>query len=286
MTKQSIRSLLKAHRSLLLPVAHDALTAKLIAQAGFRAFSIGGFGVAASAFGKPDNGSVGFDELFPVFGQIMRAADLPALVDADTGYGGPMMTARVVAAYEQSGASAIFIEDQMWPKRCGHTNGHRLIAARAMQAKIRAARASLKSPDTILMARTDAISAEGTLAAAVQRSKAYLAAGADALFIEAPRTLQEIREIPQAFPDTPLLINMMEGGKTPLVSQRTLERWGFRMIAHPITSILAQTKAIQDALVQLRRHGTTREWSDTRLFDFWEFGRLIGLEKEVSDHEK
>src|SRR3989338_3252166 len=132
MTKSSIRLLLSKHRSLLLPVAHDALTAKLIKLAGFQAFSIGGFGVAASAFGKPDNGSVGFEQLFPIFENIMRATDLPSLVDADTGYGGPEIAATVVAAYEKAGASAVFIEDQVWPKRCGHTNGHQLISAEAM----------------------------------------------------------------------------------------------------------------------------------------------------------
>ena len=181
MTKPSIRSLLLKHRSLVLPVAHDALTAKLIENAGFPALSIGGFGVAASAFGKPDNGSVGFEQLFPIFGNIMRATDLPSLVDADTGYGGPAMVATVVAAYEKAGASAVFIEDQVWPKRCGHTGGHRLIDIRTMQMKIQAAKNALMDRDTILMARTDAISAEGSLAAAVKRGRAYVAAGADAL---------------------------------------------------------------------------------------------------------
>lgn len=284
MTKPSIKSLLSDHRSLLLPVAHDVLTAKLIERAGFPAFSIGGFGVAASAYAKPDNGSVGFAELFPIFQHILRASRLPALVDADTGYGGPEKVAQVIAAYEKSGASAIFIEDQVWPKRCGHTNGHQLIATGAMQEKIRSAKTAFRHPTTILMARTDAISADGSLAAAIDRGRAYVAAGADALFIEAPRTLIEIREIPRAFPDTPLLINMMEGGKTPLVPQRTLEDWGYKMIAHPVTSILAQTKAVQDALVRLRRHGTTRHWFKNHLLDFHEFCQLIGLEKEVSHH--
>lgn len=246
--------------------------------------SIGGFGVAASAYAKPDNGSVGFADLFPVITNILKSSCLPALVDADTGYGGPAMVANVVAAYEKAGASAVFIEDQVWPKRCGHTNGHQLITTEAMQKKIRSAKAALRHPSTILMARTDAISADGSLAAAIGRGRAYVAAGADALFIEAPRTLQEIREIPRAFPDTPLLINMMEGGKTPLVPQRTLENWGYKMIAHPVTSILAQTKAIQDALVRLRRHGTTRHWFKNHLLDFHEFCQLIGLEKEVNHH--
>lgn len=277
MSKPSIKSLLSKHRSLLLPVAHDALTAKLIERARFSAFSIGGFGVAASAFGKPDNGSVSFDQLFPVFKNIFLASSLPALVDADTGYGGPARTAEVVAVYENAGASAIFIEDQIWPKRCGHTNGHRLIPKKAMQEKIRAAKKSLRRRETILMARTDAISAEGSLNAAIIRCRAYLAAGADALFIEAPRTTEEVKQIPLAFPNIMLLINMMEGGKTPLVPQKTLEEWGYRLIAYPITSILAQTKAIQDSLEHLKTNGTTNDWFRKHLLSFDKFRRLIEL---------
>jgi len=277
MTKSSIRLLLSKHRSLLLPVAHDALTAKLIKLAGFQAFSIGGFGVAASAFGKPDNGSVGFEELFPIFSNILRASSLPALVDADTGYGGPRRTAKVVNAYEKIGASAIFIEDQVWPKRCGHTNGHRLITKEAMQEKIRVAKDSLGNRETILMARTDAISAEGSVDAAIVRGKAYLAAGADALFIEAPRTEGEIKQIPRAFPKTILLVNMMEGGKTPLVPHKTLAEWGFHLIARPITTVLAQTKAIQTALNQLKNGEITHGWIKTNLTNFSQFREIIGL---------
>lgn len=277
MTKTSIRSLLSKHRSLLLPVAHDAFTAKLIKLADFHAFSIGGFGVAASAFGKPDNGSVKFDELFPVFRNILNAVDLPALVDADTGYGGPRKAASVVRAYERAGASAIFIEDQTWPKRCGHTDGHRLISVSAMQAKIKAAKSSLKNSDTILMARTDAISAEGSLHAALARSKAYIAAGADAIFIEAPRTEAEIREIPRALPETILLINLMEGGKTPLVPHHTLSEWGFRLIARPITTILAQANAINQALFDLKEDCTSVDRQTKKSVDFQLFREIIGL---------
>lgn len=277
MTKTSIKSLLSKYRSLLLPVAHDALTAKLIERAGFAAFSIGGFGVAASAFGKPDNGSVGFDQLFTMFSNILRASSLPVLVDADTGYGGPKRTAKVVSAYENAGASAIFIEDQVWPKRCGHTNGHRLITKEAMQEKIRAAKKALRRRETILMARTDAISAEGSLNAAIIRGRAYLAADADALFIEAPRTTAEIKQIPRAFPNTILLINMMEGGKTPLIPQKILEDWGYRLIAYPITGILAETKAIQTAFDYLKANGTTNDWFRKHLLAFTDFRHLIGL---------
>lgn len=277
MSNTSLKSLLSTNKSLLLPVAHDALTAKLIELAGFKAFSIGGFGVAASAFGLPDNGSVGFSQFLPVFKNILNASSLPALVDADTGYGGPKMTAKVVTTYEKSGASAIFIEDQTWPKRCGHTSGHKLISPNKMADKIASAKNALTNPETILMARTDAISAEGSLEAAVKRAKIYINAGADAIFIEAPRTIDELQQIPEALPNTILLANMIEGGKTPLVSRNVLEKWGFKLIAHPLAGILAQTQVITKTLSFIKENGTTEGWGQNNLFDFTEFRQLIGL---------
>lgn len=277
MQNTSIRSLLSINKSLLLPVAHDALTAKLIEMAGFAAFSIGGFGVAASAFGLPDNGSVGFSQFLPMFKNILKASSLPALVDADTGYGGPRMVAKVVSTYENSGASAIFIEDQAWPKRCGHTSGHKLISVDKMAAKLKAAKSTLLNPKTILMARTDAISAEGSLQAAINRAKIYIQAGADAIFIEAPRTIDELKQIPKALPNTILLANMIEGGKTPLIPRDVLEKWGFKMIAHPLAGILAQTRVVRDMLSFLKENGTTEGWGRDNLFDFTEFRQLIGL---------
>jgi methylisocitrate lyase len=277
MSKLSLRSLLSTNKSLLLPVAHDALTAKLIEMAGFEAFSIGGFGVAASAFGLPDNGSVGFKQFLPVFKNILNSVELPALVDADTGYGGPEMAAKVVSTYEKAGSSAIFIEDQAWPKRCGHTSGHKLISPDKMADKIKAAKNALANPETILMARTDAISAEGNLEAAIKRAKIYIKAGADAIFIEAPRTIEELEQIPKELPETILLANMIEGGKTPLIQRDILEKWGFRLIAHPLAGILAQTKVIRDTLSFLKENGTTEGWGRDNLFDFTEFRQLIGL---------
>ncbi|MBI5356812.1 oxaloacetate decarboxylase [Candidatus Collierbacteria bacterium] len=273
----SLKSLLSTNKSLLLPVAHDALTAKLIEMAGFKAFSIGGFGVAASAFGLPDNGSVGFAQFLPIFKNILNASSLPVLVDADTGYGGPEMAAKVISTYETAGASAIFIEDQVWPKRCGQTSGHKLISPNKMADKINSAKKALRDPDTILMARTDAISAEGSLDAAVKRAKIYIKAGADAIFIEAPRTINELNQIPQELPGTILLANMIEGGKTPIIRRDVLEKWGFKLIAHPLAGILAQTKVIRDTLSFLKENGTTEGWGQDNLYDFTEFRQLIGL---------
>jgi len=275
--KQSIRQLLANQKSLLLPVAHDALTAKLIELSGYSAYAIGGFGVAASSYALPDNGSLVYEDLSPIFRRILHSSNLPALVDADTGYGDVTKAAQVVQAYESAGASAIFIEDQVWPKRCGHAEGHKLVSIQEMQAKIKAAKNALKNQDTILMARTDSRSAEGSLEAAITRAKSYIEAGANSIFIEAPLSLEEVQQIPKELPNVILLINMMEWGKTPLVSQKQLEQWGYQLIAYPITSILAQTKAIRDSLVYLQHHGTTTGYFEDHLTKFSDFRNIINL---------
>jgi methylisocitrate lyase len=278
MTKaKKLRLLLADSEAVLMPVAHDALSAKLIEQVGFSAFSIGGFGVAASSFAKPDNGSVSFNQLKRPIKYILAASNLPALVDADTGYGGPNMIAKVIRRYEAFGAAAIFIEDQVWPKRCGHVNGHQLISIKNMQAKIKAALAVKKDKNLIIMARTDAISAEGSLTHAIKRAKAYLSAGAEAIFIEAPRSKQELKAIPQALPHTILLANMMEGGKTPLCSQQELASWGFKLIAYPILGILSSSQAIINSLHHLQVHGHTKKLTNPQIMSFSNFKQIIGL---------
>lgn len=275
--KQTIRELLRTKKSILIPVAHDALTAKLIERAGFDAFSIGGFGVAAASYGLPDNGSLTFKDFSPVFRNIISASSLPVLVDADTGYGGPQKAASVVASYEALGASVIFIEDQQWPKRCGHAGGQKLISKAAMCGKIKAAKAALVNVETILMARTDAIAAEGSLDAAIDRARDYVAAGADAIFIEGPTSIDDLKRIPRELTNTILLVNMMEGGKTPIVPHKILEEWGYHLIAYPITTILSQTKAVEESLARLKERGTTNDYFKTHMTPFSDFRKLIGL---------
>lgn len=259
-----------------MPVAHDAFTAKIIEDVGFEAFSIGGFGVAASSYAKPDNGSLVFEDFYPVYKNIINAVDIPVLVDADTGYGGPKKAAKVVKAYEKIGASAMFIEDQKWPKRCGHTNGHKIISTKDMCNKINACKKILKE-ETILMARTDAISAEGSIENAIKRGKEYKKAGADALFIEAPQTLADIKRIPREFPDTILLINMMEGGKTPMLGKKEIEKLGYHLIAYPITSILSYSMAVKKAMRRLKKYGTTNNYYKKNMMDFGQFKQIIKL---------
>lgn len=272
-----LRTLIKTQKGILMPVAHDALTAKLIADTGFSAYSIGGFGVAASSYGKADNGSLTLKDLSPPITHILKASNLPALVDADTGYGGPKQVAQTITTYEQAGAAAIFIEDQQWPKRCGHTENQKLISINQMQSKIKAALSARKNRDLIIMARTDSISAEGSLDTAIKRAKAYQQAGADSIFIEAPTTKQQLKAIPKLLPNSILLVNMMEGGKTPLFNQEDLASWGYHLIAYPITSILSATHGIKNSLEQLKSTGTTDNYFKKHLTPFKEFRSFIGL---------
>lgn len=274
---KKLRQLLKSRKSLLMPVAHDALTAKIIEKVGFDAFSIGGFGVAASHFGLPDIGILTQGDFQPSVKNILSVSALPALVDGDTGYGNGESVRRLVREYEALGAAAIFIEDQVWPKRCGHTGVKEVIPTEEMMAKIQAAVSVKTNPDLLIMARTDARSALGDLEAAIGRARAYLKAGAEAIFIEAPRTIEEIKAIPRALPGTILLINMMEGGQTPVLPQKELEKMGYKLIAWPISSLLATTRVVKEVMEELKTNGTTVRLCD-RMGSFEELKNLLNFD--------
>ena len=272
---QRLRQLLKSRKSILLPVAHDALAAKIIEKIGFDAFSIGGLGMAASQFGLPDIGILTQGDFQPSVKNILSASALPALVDGDTGYGNGESVRRLVREYEALGAAAIFIEDQVWPKRCGHTGVKEVIPTEEMMAKIQAAVSVKTNPDLLIMARTDARSAFGNLEAAIGRARAYLKAGAEAIFIEAPQSIEEIKRIPKALPNAILLINMMEGGKTPLCSQKDLEDWGYKIIAYPLTTTLTMMKSVKESLAHLKAAGTTNDYFLKNMASFEELKQLL-----------
>lgn len=267
---------MNTEKSILLPVAHDALTAKIIESAGFKAFSLGGFGIAASRFGFPDIGLLSFTEMLEAVDQIGNAVSIPMLADADTGYGGVHNVARTVRAYEKSGAALMFIEDQTWPKRCGHMNGKKVVDASEMILKIKAAVAAREDPDFLIVARTDA-RATHNLAEALRRSHLYVQAGADIIFIEAPQSMEELRIIPREITEVPLLVNMMEGGQTPLLAQKDLEDLGYKLIAWPLTLLLAGTQAVLTVMKELKEKGTTQELLP-RLTSFAEIKKLLGIE--------
>lgn len=250
------KALLAQEHPLLLPCAHDALSARLIERAGFAAYSIGGFPLVGSRYALPDIGLVAYGEMSAGVRDIMTGSRLPVLVDGDDGYGDVKNVARTIQGYEAIGVAAIFIEDQRSPKRCGHMAGKDVIEAPAMAAKVRAAAAARRSPDTFLIARTDARAIHG-LDDALRRGELYLNAGADGVFIEAPQSLDELKRIGRAFQGVPQMANMLEGGRTPLMSPRELHELGFAMIAYPTTLLFRVARTIEKALSDLKA-GTLR----------------------------
>lgn len=243
---KTFRELVASERPLVLPGAHDALSALLIEQAGFKAFFIGGFPVAGVRYGLPDIGLLGGREFADAYRDILAVTRLPVLVDADNGYGDHKNVVHVVHSLERLGAQALFFEDQVSPKRCGHIAGKALVATAEMEAKIRAAAGERRNPDTFIIARTDAREVIG-MDEALRRGERYLRAGADGLFIEAPVSVEEMEQIGRAF-DVPLLANMLEGGRTPILKPAQLEALGFRIVIYGISLLMRATRNMQETL--------------------------------------
>jgi 2-methylisocitrate lyase-like PEP mutase family enzyme len=265
------------------PGAYDALTARLVEAAGFQAVYMTGYGSAASHLGRPDVGLMTMSEMVDNARRIVEAVDVPVIADADTGYGNPISVIRTVREYERAGVGAIHIEDQVWPKKCGHMEGKMVIPAEDMVQKIRAAAAAKQSRDFIIIARTDARAMEG-LEAALRRGHLYRDAGADVLFIEAPQSETEIVRISREFKNTPLLYNWAEGGKTPPLPLPRIAELGFRIVIFPISTLLTATKAIQEMLLKLKLQGTPTVFMD-RMTTFGDFVDFIGL-PEIKGLEK
>ena len=247
-----ISELLKRETPLLLPVAHDALSARMIERAGFSAISIGGFGIVGCRLGLPDLGLASFGEINAAVTDIANATVLPLLVDADDGYGDIKNVARTVRTYESLGVSAIVLEDQVSPKKCGHMSVERhIVPVEEAEAKLAAALGVRSSTDFGIIARTDARSVEG-FDAALARARKYVALGVDALFIEAPSSVEELRIIGQSF-ELPLLVNAAESGKTPLLSPQEYRDLGFSMVLYPATLLLRMVGTFRRTLAALRQ---------------------------------
>jgi 2,3-dimethylmalate lyase len=257
--RPSFRQALAAEQPLMLFGAYDALSARLIARAGCPACFISGFSVVGSRFGVPDLGLRAFGDISGVVHDILQVIDLPVLVDADDGYGDVKNVVHTVQSYERMGVGAIMIEDQTWPKRCGHMAGKNVIPIEEAEAKIRAAVAERGNPDTFILARTDARSVHG-LDEALRRAERYLKAGADGLFIEAPDSVDEMSVIARSF-DVPQLVNPLEGGRSPILSPAEYGELGFRMIGYGITLLLRAAEAMQIAIEDIRAR--RRERFDT-----------------------
>jgi 2,3-dimethylmalate lyase len=250
-----LRELLSGEVAVVAPGAYDALSARLIEEAGFPAVYMTGFGTAASLLGRPDIGLVSSSEMIDNARRISGCVGVPVIADADTGYGNPINVIRTVRDYERAGVAGIHLEDQVMPKRCGHLSGKTLVPVGDMTAKVQAAVAARTDPDFVIIARTDARAVEG-IEAALERAARYLEAGADVLFVEAPEDEGEINLIARTFAGVPLLFNWAEGGRTPPVSLARLGELGFRIVIFPIGALLSAATAIRSFLAALRRDGT------------------------------
>jgi 2-methylisocitrate lyase-like PEP mutase family enzyme len=248
-----LRELLAGGKILIVPGAADAITALVIEKAGFPAVYATGAGFANAAFGLPDVGLISSDA---VVGYVQRLADVlsvPVIADADTGFGGVLNVHRTVRQLERAGAAAIQLEDQVSPKRCGHFDGKGVVARQVMLDKLAAALDAREDPDLVIIARTDAYAVEG-FEASVERARAYAAAGADMVFVEAPQQVEELRRLPGLI-DAPLVANMVEGGKTPLVTVSELADMGFAMALYANTALRVAVAAVQRAMDSLRDAG-------------------------------
>jgi 2-methylisocitrate lyase-like PEP mutase family enzyme len=245
------KELLDREQPLLLPCAHDALSARLIERAGFAAYSIGGFALVGSRYGIPDIGLAAFGEISSGIRDIMAASSLPVMVDGDTGYGDVKNVTHTVEGYEAMGASSIFLEDQVAPKRCGHMAGKDVVAAEQMVAKIKAAVGARRDKDFFIIARTDARAVHG-LDEALRRGEQYLKAGVDGIFIEAPQSVKELETIGATFKGVPQLANMLDDGQTPVLPPNELKAMGFAMAAYPTTLIFRVARTIERALNDIR----------------------------------
>lgn len=282
---QRLRELLSKQEAVLLPGASNALTARIIEDLGFMAIYVTGAGVTNSFLGVPDIGLISMTELTNHVSAIRDVVTLPLIVDADTGFGNPLNVARTIRMLERSGANAIQLEDQEFPKRCGHFSGKGVIASTDMIQKIRAAVDARIDPNLVIVARTDAIAAHG-FEDAMERAAAYIEAGADMTFVEAPRTKEQIVEIPRRL-KTPQFINIVAGGLTPMIALDELKSMGYSMILYANAALQASVAGMQKVLKHLKAHGSLDEVA-AELASFGERQRLVGkphydaLEKKYS----
>jgi 2-methylisocitrate lyase-like PEP mutase family enzyme len=281
---ETFRDLLAQPGCVVVPAVYDALSARIAERVGFRAVGVGGFLVAASRLGGPDVGQLTMTEMADHVRAVAGAVGIPVMADADTGYGNPLNVRRTVQAFEAAGAQAIVLEDQVWPKKCGHIPGpRRVVPTVEQQKKLEAALEARRHPATVIVARTDARGALG-FEAAIRRAEAYVRAGADAVFLEALESEAEFREAPRALPGIPLVANMFTMGKSPLFTAAELAAMGYRVALWVVDALWAAARAVEDVLRALHRDGTTAAVRD-RLMTFEEYFALVGL-AEVEQLER
>ena len=274
MIGRSIREVLAEERPLIVPIAHDALSARLIERAGFKAYSVGGFALAAFRYGLPDVGLVSIGEFAAGVRDLMMGSSLPLIVDGDDGYGDVKNVTRTIQTYEAMGVAGVVIEDQTNPKRCGHMAGKSVVSLDIATRKLEAALAARKNPDFMIVGRTDARAVNG-LDDAIARGKRFVEIGVDAICVEAPQSEEELKRIGGEI-ETIQFANMAEAGRTPILPPEVLGAMGYSIIVYPGTLLLRVVKTIEDALSDLRK-GTLRLPDGT--MDFRELTEFLGLEK-------
>src|SRR5215210_1620782 len=262
------------------PGVYDAFTALVATQAGFESLYVSGAAIAYTKLGGPDIGLVSMSEVAETVTLIRDRIGAHLVVDADTGYGNAINVMRTVRAFERAGASAIQLEDQDFPKRCGHLDGKMLIPAEEMVGKLRAALDTRASPDTLIIARTDAVAVEG-FERAIERANRYKEAGADMLFVEAPKSREDLARITKALPGVPLMANMVEGGKTPILPAAELEQIGFALVIFPGGIVRALGRMAADYYGSLATNGTTEPFRN-QMLDFEEINRVVGTPEMIA----
>ena len=267
-TTQKLRELLTSPEIIVIPGVYDCLSAKLVEKAGFNVAATSGFGIAASTLGLPDYGFLTATENFYTVGRIAQSINIPLIADCDTGYGNALNVIRTVKDAVHLGLAGIILEDQEWPKKCGHFAGKRVISMAEHTGKIRAAVEARGDGGLVIIARTDARAPLG-LEEAINRGQSYINAGADVLFVEAPQSVTELQIIATAFPNIPLVANIVEGGKTPAISPAELQNLGFKIVFFPLTALMAVTEVMSVCFRHLKEQGRTDNLSG--LMNFQDF---------------
>jgi methylisocitrate lyase len=271
---QKLRELLARPEIIVIPGVYDCLSAKLVEKVGFDVAATSGFGIAASTLGLPDYGFLTATENLYTVGRIAQSINIPLIADCDTGYGNALNVMRTVKDAVRLGVAGIILEDQEWPKKCGHFAGKRVISMTEQAGKIRAAVEARGDSGLVIIARTDARAPLG-LEEAIARGQSYINAGADVLFVEAPQSVTELEIIAAAFPNIPLVANIVEGGKTPPISPLELQDLGFKIVFFPLTALMAVTEVMNNFFRHLKEQGTTDNLSG--LMNFQEFQELMNV---------
>ena len=261
---------------LIMPGAHDSLCARIIQQAGFKAVTMGGYSASATLLGQPDVSLLSFTEMTDCYRRVASLVDIPLFVDGDTGFGGVLNVRRTVKEIENTGAAGMFIEDQVFPKRCGHMAGKQVVPAEEMVAKVKAAVDARCDQDFMIMARTDALAVNG-LEDAIDRGNLYRQAGADIIFVEAPTSVEQMKEITSRV-EAPTMANNIEGGRSPLLSASELQDIGYSSVVFPVAATYAVSKALTGLMQEIKATGTSDGFRENML-DFDQFAELIGLDE-------